>query len=85
MENIYRDHYCGKIDESLIDSKVRLAGWVANIRDHGGVIFVDLRDEYGEIQMVSNDDSIFEGLTKESTVTITGVVRKRNEEDFKGW
>jgi len=82
MENIYRDHYCGKIDESLIDSKVRLAGWVANIRDHGGVIFVDLRDEYGEIQMVSNDDSIFEGLTKESTVTITGVVRKRNEEDY---
>jgi len=82
MENIYRDHYCGKIDESLIDSKVRLAGWVANIRDHGGVIFVDLRDQYGEVQMVSNDDSIFDGLTKESTITITGVVRKRNEEDY---
>jgi aspartyl-tRNA synthetase len=82
MENIYRNHYCGKIDESLIESNVRIAGWIENIRDHGGVIFLDLRDESGEIQIVSNDDSIFEGLTKESTVTLTGKVRKRNEEDY---
>ncbi len=79
---MYRDIYCGLISEKDIDKKVKIAGWVENIRDHGGVIFVDIRDEKGTIQVVSNDDSIFNGLTKESTVTIEGVVRKRDEDDF---
>ena len=52
----YRDTYCGKIDESYIGKEVTTAGWIANIRDHGGVIFLDLRDENGIIQLVSNDD-----------------------------
>lgn len=80
--NQYRDHYCGLISEKDIDKKVKIAGWIENIRDHGGVIFVDIRDEKGTIQVVSNDDSIFDGLTRESTVTLTGLVRKRNEEDY---
>ena len=61
----YRDLYCGKVTEKDIDKEIKLAGWIANIRDHGGVIFVDLRDETGYIQLVSNDDNMFNGLTKE--------------------
>lgn len=80
--NQYRDHYCGLISEKDIDKKIKIAGWIENIRDHGGVIFVDIRDEKGTVQVVSNDDSIFDGLTRESTVTLTGVVRKRDEEDY---
>lgn len=79
---MYRDIYCGLISEQDIGKKVKIAGWVENIRDHGGVIFVDIRDEKGTVQVVSNDDSIFDGLTKESTVTIEGMVRKRDEDDY---
>ena len=82
MKNKYRTIYCGDITENDIDSEVRIAGWVENIRDHGGVIFVDVRDEHGVVQVVSNDDSIFNGLTRESSVTILGNIRKRNEEDY---
>ena len=79
MSNKYRNVYCGKVEESHIDKEIKVAGWIANIRDHGGVVFVDLRDETGVVQLVSNDDSIFNDLTKESSVTVTGTVRKRNE------
>ena len=82
MANKYRTIYCGEITEQEIDKEVRIAGWVANIRDHGGVIFVDIRDEKGIVQVVSNDDSMFDGLTKESSVTLLGTVRKRSEEDY---
>ena len=78
----YRDLYCGKVTEKDIDKEIKLAGWIANIRDHGGVIFVDLRDETGYIQLVSNDDDMFNGLTKESSVTVKGKIRKRAEEDY---
>lgn len=80
--NKYRDHYCGEISQLDISKKVRISGWVENIRDHGGVIFVDIRDEKGIIQLVSNDDSIFNGLNRESTVCVEGVVREREEEDY---
>ena len=80
--NKYRNEYCGNVNESWIDKSIKLSGWIENIRDHGGVIFVDLRDEYGTVQLVSNDDSIFNGLTKESTIMVDGTVRKRNEEDY---
>ena len=82
MNNKYRNVYCGKVEESHIDKEIKVAGWIANIRDHGGVVFVDLRDETGVVQLVSNDDSMFNDLTKESSVTVTGTVRKRNEEDY---
>lgn len=82
MENIYRTIYCGDITEKNDKESVRIAGWVENIRDHGGVIFVDVRDEHGVVQVVSNNDSIFDGLTRESSITVSGTVRMRAEEDY---
>ena len=80
--NKYRAHYCGNLTEENLKEKVRIAGFIENIRDHGGVIFLDVRDETGIVQIVSNDDSIFQGLTKESSVTLEGTVRKRDEETY---
>lgn len=82
MENKYRSVYCGNVDESYIGKEVKVAGWIANIRDHGGVIFLDIRDEKGVVQIVSNDNNMFTGLTKESSVTVKGIVRKRDEDDY---
>ena len=81
-ENKYRTHKCGNLTEKEIDKKIKIAGFVENIRDHGGVIFVDIRDDSGVIQVVSNDDSIFDGITRESSITITGIIRKRSEDDY---
>ncbi len=80
--NKYRTHKCGELTEKEIGNIVRVAGFVENIRDHGGVIFVDIRDDSGVIQVVSNDDSIFDGITRESSITIEGSIRKRSEEDY---
>ena len=80
--NKYRDHYAGKLGNNDVGKKVKVAGFIENIRDHGGVIFVDIRDFYGTLQVVSNDDSIFDGLTRESSVSVTGAIRKRSEEDY---
>ena len=78
----YRTQYINELSEDYIGKEVKVCGFVENIRDHGGVIFVDVRDETGVLQIVSNDDSIFNGLTKESSVTLTGTVRMRDEENF---
>ena len=79
---MYRTNYCGLIDESFVDKKIVLSGFVENIRDHGGVIFVDLRDIKGVIQLVSNDEDMFTSLSKESVIKVEGTVRKRLEEDY---
>ena len=81
-ENKYRDHYCGKLNNDDIGKTVKVAGFIENIRDHGGVIFVDIRDQYDTLQLVSNDDKMFDNLTRESSVSVTGTVRKRAEEDY---
>lgn len=81
-KNIYRNSYCGTLTEKDIQKEITLSGWIENIRDHGGIIFLDLRDETGTIQLVSNDDNLFHGLTKESTITVSGIIRQRQEEDY---
>ena len=81
-ENIYRTHHCIDINKDLVGEKVVVSGWIENIRDHGGVLFLDLRDNTETLQTVSNDDNMFVGLAKESVVKLTGTVRKRDEETY---
>ena len=79
-ENIYRTHSCVAFREEQIGRQVRAAGWVENIRDHGGIQFVDLRDHYGVVQVVIRDDAMLSGVTKECVVTVSGTVILRDEE-----
>lgn len=81
-KNIYRTHHCEDINSSLVGEKIIVSGWIENIRDHGGVLFLDLRDNTETLQTVSNDDTLFVGLAKESVVTLKGTVRKRSEETY---
>lgn len=78
--NEYRTHLCGELRESDIGSTVRVAGWVETIRDHGGVMFLDVRDQYGVVQVVVHNESLLNDVNKECTVTITGKVVKRDED-----
>jgi len=78
--NVYRSVSCGDIRESHIGTEVRLAGWVENIRDHGGVMFLDIRDQYGVTQVVVHDDALLKGVNRECSVTISGKVVKRDDE-----
>ncbi|MCR5609669.1 MAG: aspartate--tRNA ligase, partial [Lachnospiraceae bacterium] len=75
-----RTHNCGELREEHIGSEVKLAGWIDTIRDHGGVIFVDLRDGYGFTQLVVHDDSMLAGISKETVVMVKGIVSKRDED-----
>ena len=81
-ENIYRTHHCCDVNSTLVGKTITVSGWIENIRDHGGVLFLDLRDNTETLQTVSNDDKLFVGLSKESVVKLTGVVRKRAEETY---
>ncbi|MCR5785730.1 MAG: aspartate--tRNA ligase [Eubacterium sp.] len=82
MSNKYRDMTIDKVTEELIGKEIRVAGWVENIRDHGGVSFVDLRDMYGELQVVMRDTSLLEGIHKEQAVSIAGKIEQRDEETY---
>ncbi len=79
-QNIFRTHHCSDIDATFVGQTIIVSGWVENIRDHGGVLFLDLRDNTDKLQAVSNDDSLFVGLAKESVVKLTGTIRKRSED-----
>lgn len=79
-ENIYRTVFCGDLNEAYIGKDVRAAGWVENIRDHGGVMFLDIRDHYGVVQVVVHDDSILASLNRETTVSVRGKVLKRADD-----
>ena len=79
-ENTYRTKYCGELRESDIGADVRVAGWVENIRDHGGVMFLDIRDHYGVVQVVVHDEKLLESINKECTVSVSGKVTKRDED-----
>ena len=80
--NIYRDRTINEITESDVGSTVKVAGWVENIRDHGGVSFIDLRDMYGVLQVVMRDTTLLEGIVKEDCVSIEGVMEHRDEETY---
>ncbi len=75
-----RTHTCNELRESHIGQTVTLAGWVDTIRDHGGVLFVDLRDHYGITQIVLSDDGMLAGINKETVIKVDGTVTKRAED-----
>ena len=70
----------GELTIKDLDKEVALSGFVQGIRDHGGVMFVDLRDHYGVTQVVVHDDSMLKGVSKETVIKVTGKVIKRDEE-----
>lgn len=78
--NKYRTIMISDIENDMVGKKIIVSGWVQNIRDHGGVLFLDLRDTSGVLQTVSNDDSIFKGLAKETVIRLKGILRKRDED-----
>ena len=82
ISNIYRDVTLDNVSESDVGKSMKLAGWVENIRDHGGVSFVDLRDMYGVMQVVMRDTSLLEGISKEDCISIEGVIEHRDEETY---
>ena len=79
MNNKYRNIYCGEITTSNIGEEVRVAGWVEQIRNLGSLVFLTLRDETGVIQLISEEIDKFKEITRESTMTASGVVRHRAE------
>ena len=78
--NKYRSIMISDITNDMTGKTIVVSGWVQNIRDHGGVLFLDLRDTSGVLQTVSNDDSMFKGLAKESVIRLEGTLRKRSED-----
>ena len=78
MENAYRTHACGALRPADVGISARLAGWVDTIRDHGGVLFLDLRDETGVTQVVLHDQRLLDGVNRETVVTVSGRVTERD-------
>ena len=82
ISNVYRDRTMDMVTEKDVDASIRLAGWVENIRDHGGVSFVDLRDMYGVVQVVMRDTTLLDGINKEDCISVEGVIQHRDEETY---
>ena len=84
INNPYRTHTCGELNEEKINENVKLGGWVFRKRNHGGVLFIDLRDHYGFIQLVFNSQYLIdkaEQINLESVIFVKGKVFKRAEEN----
>ena len=79
---MYRDLTMKEISEQQIGQTLQVAGWVENIRDHGGVSFIDLRDMYGVLQVVIRRPELLKGITKEMCLSITGLMEHRDEETY---
>ena len=77
---MYRTHYCNDIRDEHIGSQVQLAGWVDVVRDHGGVIFIDLRDYTGVTQIVVHDEELLKNVNRETVISVSGKVEKRAPE-----
>ena len=82
VANVYRDVTLDCLSEGDVGKTVKVAGWIENIRDHGGVSFIDLRDMYGVLQVVMRDTSLLDGLAKEYCISIEGVIDHRDEETY---
>ena len=81
-ENIYRTRTLDQIEEADVGKTLKVAGWVENIRDHGGVSFIDLRDMYGVLQVVIRNTELLNGINKEDCISIEGPVEHRDEETY---
>ncbi len=81
-ENKYRTKTIGEIGEQDIDRTLKMSGWVENIRDHGGVSFIDLRDMYGVLQVVIRKPELLKGIVKEQCISVEGIVEKRGEDTY---
>ena len=79
---MYRDLTMKEISEQQIGQALQVAGWVENIRDHGGVSFIDLRDMYGVLQVVIRKPELLKGITKEMCLSITCLMEHRDEETY---
>ena len=75
--NIYRTIYCGEVSPEYEGQEIKLAGWVNSIRNLGNLLFIVLRDETGIVQLITEEVDKYINITKESTVTVTGTVRRR--------
>jgi len=82
ISNIYRDRLLNTIGGGDVGSNVKVAGWIENIRDHGGVSFIDLRDMYGVLQVVMSDTNLLDGLNKEECICVEGTIQNRNEDTY---
>ena len=82
ISNIYRNRTLKQVSERDVGHTLKLAGWVENIRDHGGVSFIDLRDMFGVMQVVMRDTSLLENINKEDCITVEGIIEHRNEETY---
>jgi len=82
MMSVYRSHTCGELTAANAGSEIRLSGWVHRVRDHGGVLFIDLRDHYGITQVIADSDSpafaALEKLRAETVIRIDGRVKLRD-------
>ena len=79
---MYRTLFCNDICDDHIGQVVELAGWVDVVRDHGGVIFIDLRDYTGVTQVVVNDEELLKNVNRETVISVKGIVEKRDPETF---
>jgi len=77
---MYRTLFCNDIRDEHIGKTVQLAGWVDVVRDHGGVIFIDLRDYTGVTQVVVHDESLIKNVNRETVISVSGIVNKRDSE-----
>lgn len=82
MSELYRSKTMDQISEQDIEKEMKLAGWVENIRDHGGVSFIDLRDMYGMMQVVFRNTELLKGIRKEQCISVQGKIRHRDEETY---
>ena len=83
MANIYRDVTLQNVSENDIGKQMKVSGWVENIRDHGGVSFIDLRDMYGVLTgSYSVTPELLKGIKKEECISIDGIMEQRDEETY---